>query len=129
MIRHPSTAPRFLRHCVLLLLVPAALGAATFTVTTTAASGPGSLNQAILDANANAGADMITFNIPGSGVHTIAGGPAPITDPVSIDGSTQPGASPNTLAVGDDAVLLIELVGEAPLGRYPRAHGCAVPGS
>ena len=34
-----------------------------------------------------------------------------ITDPVVIDGYTQPGASPNTLAVGDNAVLLIDLSG------------------
>src|ERR671932_388596 len=32
-----------------------------------------------------------------------------ITDPVIIDGYTQPGASPNTLAPGDNAVLLIEI--------------------
>src|SRR5262249_35843790 len=32
-----------------------------------------------------------------------------ITDPVVIDGYTQPGSSPNTLPDGDDAVLLIEL--------------------
>ena len=42
--------------------------AAAFTVTTTADSGPGSLRQAILDANANPGLDTITFAIgaPGS---------------------------------------------------------------
>ena len=87
--------------------------AATFTVTNTSDSGPGSLRQAILDANANVGNDVIAFDVPGSGVHTITPGtelPA-ITDPVVIDGYTQPGASPNTLAVGDDAVLEIELDG------------------
>jgi IPT/TIG domain/S-layer homology domain len=94
-------------------------GAATFTVTTTADSGPGSLRQAILDANANAGLDTIAFNVTGAGcagtptVCTIA--PASnlpvITSPVFIDGYTQPGSSPNTLALGDDAVLLIEIDG------------------
>lgn len=57
--------------------------------------------------------DEIRFSIPGTGVHTITplvSLPA-ILDPVSIDGYTQPGASPNTLAVGDNAVLLIELNG------------------
>ncbi len=44
---------------------------ATYTVTNTNDSGAGSLRQAILDANANAGADDIVFNISGTGVHTI----------------------------------------------------------
>src|SRR5262245_55941784 len=92
----------------------------TFSVTNTLDSGAGSLRQAILDANAhantlNAGgvADTIAFNIPGSGVQTIAPLSAlpTITDPVVIDGYTQPGASPNTLPSGDNAVLLIELNG------------------
>ncbi len=47
------------------------LRAATFTVLNTNDSGPGSLRQAILDANATPGADTIAFNIPGSGIHTI----------------------------------------------------------
>jgi hypothetical protein len=36
-----------------------------------------------------------------------------ITDPVIIDGFTQPGASPDSPAAGNDAVLLIELDGTA----------------
>jgi len=67
--------------------------AATFTVTNTSVSGAGSLQQAILDANALSGPDTIAFHIPGAGVHTIAPASAlpPITDPVVIDGTTQPG--------------------------------------
>jgi hypothetical protein len=67
--------------------------ASTFVVTSTADSGPGSLRQAILDANAHLGADSIVFNIPGSGAHTITPFTAlpTISDPVTIDGSTQPG--------------------------------------
>ena len=93
----------------------------TFTVLNTNDIGAGSLRQAILDANttANVGvADVIAFNIPGAGVHTISVGstlPA-ILDPVIIDGYRQPGASPNTLAVGGDAVLLIELEGSNAIG-------------
>src|SRR4051794_1936665 len=89
--------------------------AATFTVTSTNDAGAGSLRQAILDANALAGADTIVFNIPDQtgGVQTIA--PLTIlpdvTDPVTLDGYTQSGASPNTLAVGNNAVLRIELDG------------------
>jgi YVTN family beta-propeller protein len=65
-----------------------------FTVTTTNDSGAGSLRQAIVDANARVGAlDTIAFNIPGTGVHTIAPLSAlpTITDPVIIDGTTQAG--------------------------------------
>ncbi len=54
------------------LLAASSLAAATFTVTNTNDSGAGSLRQAILDANANPGDDTIAFNIPGSGVQTIA---------------------------------------------------------
>jgi IPT/TIG domain/Right handed beta helix region len=97
----------------LLFLLSVHLFGATYTVTTTADSGPGSLRQAILDANANLGTDTIAFNISGPGVQTIA----PLTDlpdiseAVTIDGYTQPGSSPNTLTVGDDAVILIEISG------------------
>lgn len=85
--------------------------AATFTVSTTADSGAGSLRQAISDANAAAGADLIAFAIPAAGVQTIVlSTPLPtITDAVTIDGYTQAGATPNTQAVGDNAILLIEI--------------------
>src|SRR5438270_269164 len=67
--------------------------AATFTVSNT---GPGSLNQAILDANANPGPDTIMFSI-GAGPQTISY-PAgnylpPVNGQVVIDGTTQPGYS------------------------------------
>src|SRR3954469_1404354 len=95
----------------------ASLSAATYTVTTTADSGAGSLRQAITDANGNAGHDTIEFNITGSGVHTIA--PATvlptITDQVTIDGYTQPGASANTNgpSQGTNAVIHVEIDGTA----------------
>src|SRR6266446_824601 len=65
----------------------------TFTVTNTNGTGPGSLAQAILDANANPGADTIAFNIPGAGPRRIIAVLPAITDTVTIDGSTQPGFS------------------------------------
>src|SRR5215475_398330 len=107
--------------------------ASTFVVTNTNNSGPGSLAQAILDANANPGADLITFNIPGSGVHTISpASPLPtITDPVTIDGYTQPGASANSLAVGTNAVLQIELSGasaNSPAGLVISAGNSTIRG-
>jgi hypothetical protein len=62
------------------------------TVTNTNNAGAGSLRQAILDANAIPGPNVIRFAI-GTGLKTIAPAtmlPA-ITDPVTIDGTTQPG--------------------------------------
>jgi len=62
------------------------------TVTTTNHSGPGSLRQAILDANALAGPDTIGFNIAAGGLGIIpTNALPPVTDPVVIDGTTQPG--------------------------------------
>src|SRR5438477_12931287 len=68
----------------------------TFSVLNTSDSGPGSLRQALLDANAAPGADLITFNI-GNGHQTITPASAlpDVTDPVTIDGATQPGFAGN----------------------------------
>ncbi len=84
-------------------------------VTNTNDSGNGSLRAAILYANANPAADgapnLISFSIPGSGLETITlFSPLPVvTEPVTIDGYTQPGASPNTSAIDDNANILIEI--------------------
>jgi len=76
------------------LPVTSASAATVFVVTNTNDSGGGSLRQAILDANANPGADVINFNI-GSGLQTISPTSTlpDISDPVFIDGRTQPGFS------------------------------------
>ena len=67
--------------------------ATTFSVTNTNDSGLGSLRQAMLDANANAGTDTISFNIAGAGVKTISllSTLPTITGAAIIDGTTQPG--------------------------------------
>lgn len=85
--------------CVVFILagnLPAS--AETFVVTNTGDSGPGTLRQAIVDAHALAGADVIEFAIPGDGPHTIAltTGGLNITSDITIDGATQPGFQPGT---------------------------------
>ena len=64
----------------------------TYMVTTIEDAGLGSLRQAILDANASGGSDVIAFDI-GSGLQKIQllSGLPEITDPVSMDGTTQGG--------------------------------------
>jgi hypothetical protein len=61
----------------------------TFTVGNLADSGPGSLRQAILDANAQPGADTIDFADGLHGTIALASGQLGITDDLTIDG---PGA-------------------------------------
>ncbi|MCA3749092.1 MAG: right-handed parallel beta-helix repeat-containing protein [Rubrobacter sp.] len=74
------------------------------------------LRAAIEQANATAGADTISFDISGTGVHTIkpASELPAITDPVTIDGYSQPGAKANTNGPGQgsNAALKIELNGQ-----------------
>ncbi|MEM7272598.1 MAG: RICIN domain-containing protein [Actinomycetota bacterium] len=78
------------------------------------------LRAAMTQANNNNGPDTINFNIPGTGIQTIAlGSELPtINDPsggVTIDGYTQPGASPNTDPLIFNATILIDIDG--PSGR------------
>ena len=79
-------------------------------VTNTSNSGAGSVRQAILDANASAGADVISFAVAGAGVQTITLlSPLPaITGPTTIDGTTQPGFA---------GTPLIELNGNGIVGN------------
>lgn len=100
--------------CLLSVLFVSTAFAATYTVINTNDSGAGSLRQAIQDANGNAGADIIDFNIPAAPyvIQPASALPA-ISEAVVLDGYTQPGASANTVAApgASDAVLLIELDG------------------
>ena len=79
---------------------------ATFTVTSIADSGAGTLRQALLDANASSGADLIDFNI-NNGVAAksiVLLTPLPaITESVAIDAATQPAY---------DGIPLVEISGE-----------------
>ncbi len=123
---------------------------ATFTVTTTADSGPGSLRQAITDSNATpslpTSQNLIEFNIPGSGVQSIALQTElpQITQPVIIDGTTQAGSScgnlvpqntdgtigisntPHTLLVEVSSATVV--TGAAALGLTSTAAGSVVKG-
>jgi hypothetical protein len=77
-----------------------------FHVTSTADIGPETLRQAILDANATPGTNGIAFALGAGGVQTIAPtSPLPaVTNPVEIDGTTQPRYA---------GTPLVELAGES----------------
>lgn len=105
--------------------------AATYTVINTNDSGVGSLRDALDQSNSTVGVkDTIAFSITGSGctgtptVCTIkpASNLPAVTDPVIIDGYTQPGSSPNSLAVGDNAVILVEIDGSGINGTSSAFH-------
>ena len=114
----------------------------TFVVSNTGDSGPGSLRQAILDSNATTGAsNTIDFAIAGSGVQTIlplTGLPA-ITNPVMIDGFSQPGYSGSPLieingsqAGGGDGLLITgadATVRGLDIDSFPQGAGIHMTGT
>jgi CSLREA domain-containing protein len=109
----------------LLLVVPSPAHAKTFTVSSTLDTDDGAcsllrglglectLREAIKAANNASGQDTINFKIFGGGVKTIKPNSElpTVTERVTIDAYSQPGASENTLAQGSNAVLKIELSG------------------
>jgi CSLREA domain-containing protein len=93
------------------------------------------LRAAIEEANHTSGVNIIHFDIGGSGSSkTISPDSAlpAITDEVTIDGYTQPGASPNTIEEGDDAVLNVQLdglnAGFGATGLLIEASDCTIQG-
>ncbi len=75
-------------------------------------NGGANINADVVAVGAYGTSDTIHFAIPGAGVHTIQPTSAFIvTKPVVINGYSQAGSSANTLAVGSNAVLLIEIDG------------------
>jgi CSLREA domain-containing protein len=95
--------------------------ASTFIVTSTADIGGNctgtptncTLRQAIASANATVVADVINFNIPGSGPHVITPATAlpAITRGLTLNGYSQPGSVQNTSVTGFNAVLKIRISG------------------
>jgi CSLREA domain-containing protein len=128
---HLSRSSRSTALATLLAFAPATTLATTIIVSSNsdavANDGLCTLREAIVAANTNAtsggspgecvagqalpAVDTIAFAIAGSGVHTIvASSQMPqITEAVTINGYTQAGATANTLAVGDNAALRIQI--------------------
>ena len=107
----------------------AAIAGTVFTVSNNLAIGPGSLYQAILDANANCSIDpapIIQFSGPfviGQSVSLpqfLCGGPSAYTP--TIDGYTNTGGTANTDPLGWNASIAITVDGSSNFSTY----GCAI---
>ncbi len=81
----------------------------TFTVLNLNDSGAGSLRQAVLDANATAGADLINFAPGLKGTIALTNGELNVTDDLTIDGS---GAAKLTIS-GNNASRVFNISGAA----------------
>jgi len=93
-----------------LLFVSGTAGAATFTVTNLNDSGPGSLSQAITDANNAAGDDTIIFDLPGSGPHVIGlSNPLPIINSNLSILNDRAGDEAVTVRKNDSTVIQFEI--------------------
>jgi len=86
-------------------------------------TGPGSLRQALINANANPGPHTIVFGIPGTGPFTInVLSPLPvITNSVTIDATTQPGFAGRP-------VVVVNGLSSTGDGLYITAGNCTVKG-
>ncbi len=94
--------------------------ATTQIVTNTNDSGPGSLREAILNANASTDFTFIDFDIPGACPRTInlLSNLPSITSGARINGFTQPGSVANTRITGDNATRCVLLVGGSNLNGF-----------
>ena len=111
--------------------------AASFTVNITDDHNDGActaadctLREAINRANSVAGTDTINFDIPGSGVHTIQPASAlpTISDPVMIDGTSQPGFTGTPLIRLDGASAGADVSGFGITAGSSTVRGIEVTG-
>jgi hypothetical protein len=110
------------RFLVALILTsaPSTVVAATFTVTHTDDSGPGTLRQAVLDANAGTGGDTITFasELAGSAIVLGPQFPPVLANGTALDGDLDDDGRPD--------IAVDQAGGASPL--WLQADDCAVVG-
>jgi titin len=107
-----------------------AAAAATFSVTTAADAGPGSLRAALVHANSTAATDTITFSIAPSGPHVISlSTPLPaIVHPVVIEGGSQPGSAGSPLIRLDNGTGDASAIGLDVAAGGSTASGLSITG-
>ncbi|MBI3415922.1 MAG: immunoglobulin domain-containing protein, partial [Verrucomicrobia bacterium] len=110
---------------VVLALSITSASAATFSVINTNDAGRGSLRQAMLDANAQPGADDIRFDLPGTPPFSIAPKSAlpTVTDTLTVDATTQNGFAGKPVVELDG-----HLAGASASGFVLNAPSCVVRG-
>src|SRR5579871_2583721 len=96
----------------------------TFTVLNTLDNGTGSLRQAILDANANLGADVIHFAPGVTGTITLTSGELDIIDDVDLQG---PGSGVVTVS-GNNASLVFRVSAKATISGLTITRGSSSNG-
>lgn len=105
------------------LAVPATAAADTFTVTSFEEAGPGTLRQAVLDANAHPGHDRIVF-APDVDQAGIGGHALEITSDMAIEG---PGS--DKLRVGFGSGFVVRSGGQATISGMTISHASVLNGS
>lgn len=100
-----------------------------FYVSSTADSGPATLRQALLDANAASGLNTVTFVLATGAVIQLDSPLPPITDPVQFSGSSALTPAPALLGTIDGLVLASSgsTIGSSSL--YGFRHGMVIRGS
>jgi hypothetical protein len=118
-----------MKRCVILGFVHAIFAAgvfcasaATFNVSTLTDSGPGSLRQAILDANATPGNDTITFSV--TGTITLTTNLPDVTDNTAFMG---PGTNLLTISGSNTYRIFYLTSATNSLSDLTIAQGCALP--
>jgi hypothetical protein len=109
-----AVPPAVVALLALILTSPAVAQAQTFTVANLENSGPGSLREAVKEANAAAGADAIDFAPQVTGTISLSGTGLTITDAVDIVG---PGAAALTIQqlTAEHRVFKVELATPGPV--------------
>lgn len=93
--------------------------AATYTVTNTSDSGPGSLRQAVTDANAAPGADAVAFAV--TGTIPLTSGVLSVSGELTVDG---PGVASLTVSgSGASGIFQVPSSGTLTIRRLTLAHG------
>ncbi len=98
----------------LLLATPMAGSAADFTVANRNDAGPGSLRQAVLNANASPGPDTILFDSSVTGSILLTSGALTVTDPLTLEGPGQDlltidGGAASTILQVEDSLSIAHL--------------------